>query len=98
MMRHCRGVAMRSQTVLLAAAIAATFSVPVHSHNGQADEYSHSSEADKFDERVEGQGARNRAAQRLTWRDSRWKHDPVVKIKLLGINDFHGQLSPRAVG
>lgn len=85
---------MRSQSVLLAAAVAATFSVAAHSH----DQYSHSNEQDKYEERLEGIGARNKAAQRLTWRDSRWKHDPVVNIKLLGINDFHGQLSPRAVG
>lgn len=85
---------MRSQSVLVAAAIAATFSVAAQAHN----QHSHSNESDQFDERSEGQGARNQAAQRLTWRDSRWKHDPVVKIKLLGINDFHGQLSPRAVG
>jgi 5'-nucleotidase len=85
---------MRSQSVLVAAAIAAMSSVAAQAHN----QHSHSNESDQFDERIEGQGARNKAAQRLTWRDSRWKHDPVVKIKLLGINDFHGQLSPRAVG
>lgn len=86
---------MRSQSILLAAAVvAAMFSIAADAHN----QYSHSNESDKFEERSEGQAARNRAAQRLTWRDSRWKHDPVVKIKLLGINDFHGQLSPRAVG
>lgn len=85
---------MRSQSVLLAAAVAATFSFAAQAHN----QYSHSNESDQFDERIEGQAARNRASHRLTWRDSRWKHDPVVKIKLLGINDFHGQLSPRAVG
>ncbi|MFC4308022.1 bifunctional metallophosphatase/5'-nucleotidase [Steroidobacter flavus] len=85
---------MRSRSVLLAAAVAATFSMSAHAH----DQASHSNEQDKFEERLEGIGARNKAAQRLTWRDSRWKHDPVVNIKLLGINDFHGQLSPRAVG
>jgi 5'-nucleotidase len=85
---------MRSQSLVLAAAVAVTFSVAAHGH----DQYSHSNESDRFDEHREGQGARNKAAQRLTWRDSRWKYDPVVKIKLLGINDFHGQLSPRAVG
>ncbi len=84
---------MRSRSVLLAAAVAATFSVAAHAHD-----QSHSNESDKFEERLEGIGARNKAAQRLTWRDSRWKHDPVVNIKLLGINDFHGQLSPRTVG
>jgi 5'-nucleotidase len=85
---------MRSRSVWLAAAVAATFSVAAHAH----DQSSHSNEQDKFEERLEGAAARNKAAQRLTWRDSRWKHDPVVNIKLLGINDFHGQLSPRAVG
>nr|WP_298722241.1 bifunctional metallophosphatase/5'-nucleotidase [uncultured Steroidobacter sp.] len=85
---------MRLQSVLLSAAVAATFSVAAHSH----DQYSHSNEQDKFEERLEGSGARSKASQRLTWRDARWKHDPVVNIKLLGINDFHGQLSPRAVG
>lgn len=85
---------MRSQSMWLAAAVAATVSVAAHSHN----RHSHSNEADQFEERLEGQAARSKAAQRLTWRDSRWKYDPVVKIKLLGINDFHGQLSPRTVG
>lgn len=84
---------MRSRSVLLAAAVVATFSGAAYSHD-----QSHSNESDRFDERLEGIGARNKAAHRLTWRDSRWKHDPVVNIKLLGINDFHGQLSPRAVG
>ncbi|HEY5758508.1 MAG TPA: bifunctional metallophosphatase/5'-nucleotidase [Steroidobacter sp.] len=85
---------MRSRSVWLAAAVATTFSVAAHAH----DQSSHSNEQDKFEERLEGAAARSKAAQRLTWRDSRWKHDPVVNIKLLGINDFHGQLSPRAVG
>lgn len=84
---------MRPQSVLLAVAVAATFSVPAQSH----DEHSHSLEADQFDERVEGLGARKQAAERLTWRDSRWKDDPIVQVKVLGINDFHGQLSARTV-
>ncbi|MBL8266014.1 bifunctional metallophosphatase/5'-nucleotidase [Steroidobacter sp.] len=84
---------MRSQSVLLAAAVAATFAGVAQSHD-----QSHSNEQDSYQERGEGIAARSKAAERLTWRDSRWKHDPVVKIKLLGINDFHGQLSPRAVG
>ena len=86
---------MRSQGLtLLVAAIAATGSGVAYSHSEQ----SHSLEADQHDERAEGEGARKQAEQRLTWRDSRWKRDPVVQIKLLGINDFHGQLSVRAVG
>lgn len=85
---------MRSSSVLFGAAVAVTFSIPAHSHN----QFSHSNEQDRYEERLEGIGARSKAARRVTWRDSRWKHDPVVNIKLLGINDFHGQLSPRAVG
>lgn len=85
---------MRSQSVLLAAAVASIFAVAADAHN----QHSHSNESDRFEERVEGLGARKRASERLIWRDPRWRRDPVVKIKLLGINDFHGQLSPRTVG
>jgi len=91
---------MRLQSVVsrglgvLAAAIAASFSSAALANT----QHSHSLEADHHDERAEGVGARRQAAERLTWRDSRWKYDPVVQIKLLGINDFHGQLSVRAVG
>lgn len=41
---------------------------------------------------------RLRAAQRLHWRIHEQNRDPVIHIKLLGLNDFHGQLSPKAVG
>ncbi len=91
---------MRSQPVagrglsLLAAAVATVLSGSEQAHS----QHSHSLEADQHDERVEGAAARRQAAERLTWRDSRWKQDPVVQVKLLGINDFHGQLSVRAVG
>lgn len=83
---------MRLQFVI-GAAMAAAFSASAHSHS----QHSHSLEEDQQDERIEGASARRQAAERLTWRDSRWKHDPVVQIKLLGINDFHGQLSVRTV-
>lgn len=63
-----------------------------------AHEQGHSLEADAFGARSESIDQRRKAAQRVRWRDERWKHDPVVNVKLLGINDFHGQLSPRAVG
>lgn len=59
--------------------------------------HGHSLEGDRFDDPREGIGERHKARQRVTWRDWRWRYDPVVRIKLLGINDFHGQLSPRAV-
>lgn len=77
----------------LAAAATLTCAMPAAAHDP-----GHSLEADKFDERLEDAGARQRAAVRVHWRDERWKRDPVVRIKLLGINDFHGQLSPRTVG
>jgi 5'-nucleotidase len=88
-----QSVAGRGLT-LVAAAVLTTLSGGAHAHS----QHSHSLEADQVDERVEGASARRHAAERLTWRDSRWKSDPVVRIKLLGINDFHGQLSVRAVG
>lgn len=56
-------------------------------------EHSHSLEADQDDERLEGQSARLRAEQPVGWRDERHAADPQVRIKLLGINDFHGQIS-----
>jgi len=62
------------------------------------DEQGHSLEADQRDERVEGNEVRERATQRIRWRAPDWKRDPIVQVKLLGINDFHGQLSPRTVG
>lgn len=61
-------------------------------------EAGHSLEADQHDERAEGIQARTRATQRVRWRAPNWKREPIVEVKLLGINDFHGQLSPRAVG
>lgn len=63
-----------------------------------AHEPAHSLEADQNDARLEGAEARKQAAERVTWRDARWKDDPVLHIKLLGINDFHGRLSLNAVG
>jgi 5'-nucleotidase len=62
------------------------------------DDHGHSLEADQHDERAEGVQARGKATHRVRWRDPNWKRDPVVSVKLLGINDFHGQLSPRSVG
>jgi 5'-nucleotidase len=64
----------------------------------QAQHQGHSLEQDEHDERAEGLEARRAAQVRLLWRDARWRQDPVVRIKLLGINDFHGALSRRTVG
>src|SRR5262249_26466921 len=57
--------------------------------------FAHSNEDD---DRDDGPAVRERAAQRLHWRTHENNRDPVVHIKLLGINDFHGQLSPKPVG
>ena len=73
--------------------VAALGGAPASAHD-----QGHSLEADGNDRRAEGFEARRLAQHRLVWRDPRWRQDPVVRIKLLGINDFHGQLSPRPVG
>jgi len=64
----------------------------------------HSLESDNHEEESFNRAAireqaesRDQAKSRVHWRDPRWQHDPVVNLKLLGINDFHGQLSPRLV-
>ncbi|MCQ2030512.1 bifunctional metallophosphatase/5'-nucleotidase [Stutzerimonas zhaodongensis] len=54
-------------------------------------------EQDYREERLEGLQARQQAAQRRSWRAPDWRPEPVVSINLLSVNDFHGQLSPRAV-
>jgi 5'-nucleotidase len=58
----------------------------------------HSLEADQHDERVEGLEARSKASVRVRWRDPAAHLDPTISVKLLGISDFHGQLSPRTLG
>ncbi len=60
-------------------------------------QHAHSLEEDLHDDRAEGLEARRLAVLRQVWRDERWRQDPVVRIKLLGINDFHGRLSPTLV-
>src|SRR5688572_12113461 len=66
--------------------------------------HSHSNEEDLEDERLSNAHARLRAAERIGWKDEGYEGDPVIDIKLLGINDFHGQLAagrtvgPRPVG
>ena len=90
---------MRLQPVFTRGLTVLGAAVAALSWNGvQAHSQSHSLEEDQFDERVEGPNARLQATERLTWRDPSWQRDPVVHVKLLGINDFHGQLSGRSVG
>jgi 5'-nucleotidase len=58
-----------------------------HSHASQSLEDAAHYEA------TEGARAREVAGRRVGWRDEGRGSDPVVRIKLLGINDFHGQLA-----
>jgi 5'-nucleotidase len=85
MMRSMVQVALSAAVLMSTAAIA-------------EQNFGHSLEEDQHDERAEGPRARIDAERRVTWRDRNWNRDPVVRLKLLGINDFHGQLSPRLVG
>jgi 5'-nucleotidase len=56
-------------------------------------QYSHSLESDEDDARELGTLAtRKQASQAVGWRDEKSAHDPLVHVKLLGINDLHGRL------
>jgi 5'-nucleotidase len=78
----------------------ATAVLTLISANAGAQHYDagHSLEADQHDERVEGVQARQKASVRVRWQDQAGRQDPRIEVKLLGINDFHGQLSPRTLG
>ena len=78
----------------------ATAFLTLISANADAQHYDagHSLEADQHDERAEGVEARSTASLRVRWQDPAGRHDPRIAVKLLGINDFHGQLSPRTLG
>jgi 5'-nucleotidase len=54
-------------------------------------------EQDAREEQQKSLKARQQAAERRSWRAPDWRVEPVVSFNLLGINDFHGQLSPRTV-
>lgn len=84
---------------ILGTSIAAAL-LTLFSANAGAQHYDagHSLEADQHDERAEGVQARAKASVRVRWQDPAARHDPTIAVKLLGINDFHGQLSLRAVG
>jgi len=59
----------------------------------------HSLEQDVHDDRENDAAVRAKARLRVGWRDEKAKNDPFVHVKILGINDFHGQLSTgRLVG
>lgn len=66
------------------------------SAGGHAHEAGHSLESDEH-AAWNTLEVRQKASKRVNWRDESAKRDPVVNLKLLGINDFHGQLSPRTV-
>lgn len=83
---------MRLVTVSLSALLALLPMVGIAEQD-----HSHSLESDDHDERLDRAEIRLQANQRVRWRDPRWAQDPVVNLKILGINDFHGQLSPRVV-
>jgi 5'-nucleotidase len=85
---------MRSRLGLFGSMALGLWSASLLAHGDE----SHSLEADQHDERLENARARSQAAERVRWRDPAGRRDPIVHVKLLGINDFHGQLSPRAVG
>ena len=77
----------------IAFAIALTSQVRAQQPPNPAVVHSHSLESDLEDPRLSDAKARLRAAERVGWRDDRRMRDPLVHIKLLGINDFHGQLA-----
>ena len=78
----------------------ATALLTLLSTNAGAQHYDagHSLEADQHDERAEGVQARAKASLRVRWQDPVGRRDPTIDVKLLGLNDFHGQLSPRTIG
>jgi len=87
---------MRHVTCLrvFAISVATMIGLPAFAHGDAG----HSLESDQADERLDNPATRQKASVRLRWRDPRAALDPIVNLKVLGINDFHGQLSPRLVG
>ena len=86
---------MRTLGTTLAAAVLTLLSANAGAQHNDA---GHSLEADQHDERAEGMQARAKASERVRWQDPAGRHDPRISVKLIGINDFHGQLSPRTLG
>lgn len=79
---------------VLAISVATMVGLPAFAHGDAG----HSLESDQTDERFDNPSTRQKANVRLRWKDPRAARDPIVNLKVLGINDFHGQLSPRMVG
>src|SRR4030095_11399175 len=86
------------RTIVGTSVAAAVLTLLSANAGAQHSDAGHSFEADQHDERVEGVQARAKASERVRWQDPAGRHDPRVAVKLLGINDFHGQLSPRTLG
>jgi 5'-nucleotidase len=60
---------------------------------------SHSLESDEHDSREDNMALREQARERVGWRNEKGMRDPTIQVKILGFNDFHGQLeSGRRVG
>lgn len=86
------------RTILGTTLAAALLTLVTANANAQQYDAGHSLEADQHDERAEGPQARAKASERVRWQDPAGRHDPRIAVKLLGFNDFHGQLSPRTLG
>jgi 5'-nucleotidase len=82
----------------LGTAVAAALLISASANASVQGDAGHSLEADQHDERIEGVQARSKAMERVRWHDPSGHLDPSIAVKLLGINDFHGQLSPRTLG
>jgi len=80
---------VRRLAVSITAALAMlTLAAPASAHDQD-----HALNAAPDDVQAEGPAARAQAQERVRWRNESGMRDPLVHIKLLGINDFHGQLS-----
>jgi 5'-nucleotidase len=55
-------------------------------------QHSHSLESDQHDSREDTVPLRSHASERVGWRDERAKRDRTTQIRVLSLNDFHGQL------
>jgi 5'-nucleotidase len=55
-------------------------------------QHSHSLESDQHDAREDSMPLRLQASERVGWRDERAKRDRTTQIRVLSLNDFHGQL------
>ncbi|HKZ72785.1 MAG TPA: 5'-nucleotidase C-terminal domain-containing protein [Steroidobacteraceae bacterium] len=84
---------MSVRKLALAIASAALLQLSVDASAGSNYQHSHSLESDLHDVRELGSAIRRRASEPVGWRDERGVRDPLVRIKLIGFNDFHGRLA-----